>query len=169
MPVRQAGLFGLVGHGRRAVRVPRAFADKDAAGGMVAVVACVDSNTYAFSTLTHGLPLCSIKVFGASAFPTTTCCGGDPMNRDMIQEREQSAELGRPGDLHLVRAEGYAAFRVPSVGDRGRFERVAKKLAVDIEFAESFGGGEVVTDESQKHTINEFNGLNKTAIKLPGN
>ena len=123
MPVRQAGLFGLVGHRRRAVRIPRTISDQYTTACVVAVVASVDADT-----LDAG---------------------------DVIQKREQSAELGRAGKLDFVPAFGDGSFGVLGVGDNGRFESVAKILAVDIEFAESFGGGEGITDKSNEH--DDFN------------
>ena len=74
---------------------------------------------------------------------------------DVIQKREQSAELGRAGKLDFVPAFGDGSFGVLGVGDDGRFEGVAKILAVDIEFAECFGGREGVTNKSNEH--DDFN------------
>ena len=93
------------------------FADKDAARGVVAVVACMDADALEA--------------------------------RDEIQEGEQSAELGRDGELQFVPAEGDAAFGMLGVGDYGRLDSVAEELAVDVELAESLGGCECVTDESK--------------------
>lgn len=90
------------------------FADKDAARGVVAVVACVDADALEA--------------------------------RDEIQEGEQSAELGRDGELQFVPAEGDTALGMLGVGDYGRLDGVAEKLAVDVELAESLGGCECVTD-----------------------
>ena len=78
---------------------------------------------------------------------------------DITQEREQSAELGGFGDLHLVPADRNAAFRVLGVGDGGRFDSVAKRLAVDIEFAEGLGGREIVTNKGKYHKTFCFNDL----------
>ncbi len=93
------------------------FADEDTAGGVVAVVACVDTD--------------ALKA------------------RDEIQQREQSAELRRDGELQFVPADGDRALGVLGVGDYGRLDSVAEELAVDVEFAESLGGCECVTDKSK--------------------
>lgn len=115
MTVRQAGLFGLVGHRRRAVRIPRTISDQYTTACVLAVVAGMYADSFEA--------------------------------RDVIQEREKSAELGRAGNLDFVPADRDAAFRVLGVGDDGRFKSVAKILAVDIESAESFSGRETVTDK----------------------
>ena len=112
--VRRAGLSGPAGHGRRARRIPGTFADKYAAGCVVAVVACVEA--YALEA------------------------------RDVIQERERSAELGRAGNLDFVPADRDAAFGVLHIGDERRLERVAKETAAYEESAEGLGGCESVTD-----------------------
>jgi hypothetical protein len=72
---------------------------------------------------------------------------------DVIQKREQSAELGRAGKLDFVPAFGDSSFGMLGVGDDGRFKGVAKILAVDIESAESFSGGEGITDKSNEHDV----------------
>jgi hypothetical protein len=59
------------------------------------------------------------------------------------------------GDLDFVPTFGDGSFGVSGVGDDGRFKSVAKILAVDIEFAESFGGREGITDKSNEH--DDFN------------
>ena len=114
MPVRQAGLFRLVGHRRRAVRIPRTISDQYTTACVLAVVACVDTDTLEA--------------------------------RDVIQKREQSAELGRAGNLDFVPADRDAAFRVLRIGDERRLERVAKETAAYEESAEGLGGCESVTD-----------------------
>ena len=123
MPVRQAGLFGLVGHRRRVVRIPRTISDQYTTACVLAVVTGVYADTLEA--------------------------------RDVIQKREQSAELGRAGKLDFVPTFGDGSFGVLGVGDGGRFEGVAKILAVDIEPAESFSGGEGITDKSNEH--DDFN------------
>ncbi len=121
MPVRQAGLFGLVEHRRRAVRIPRTISDQYTTACVLAVVTGVYADT--------------LKA------------------RDVIQEREQSAELGRAGKLDFVPSFGYGSFGVLGVGDDGRFEGVAKGLAVYQKSAESFSGGEGITDKSNEHDV----------------